>query len=183
MSRTETTSTLTRTDFSLLEVPESESGEWNVCPTIDPTSLVGPGRGGIYIYDAFLIEEEVPVRSRVGNPSLVLYDAQRERFQQLAAAWKSEVRFLSDTNEICSHPAYQEIIGMGVSVLPFIFEELEREPDSWFWALKAITGQDPVPEEHRGNVDLMARDWLKWAQEYKKSMPSELGRFLARFAF
>ncbi len=183
MSRTETTSTLERTDFSLLEVPESESGEWNVCPTIDPTSLVGPGRGGIFIYDAFLIEEDLPVRDRGGNPSPVLHDAQRERFRELAAAWKSEARFLSDTNEICSHPAYQAIIGMGVSVLPFILEELEQEPDNWFWALKAITGQDPVPEEHRGNVSLMARDWLRWGQEYKKRLSSELGRFLVRFAF
>ena len=34
---------------------------------------------------------------------------------------------------------YQRIIGMGLPVVPLILEELEREPDQWFWALEAIT--------------------------------------------
>ena len=62
------------------------------------------------------------------------------------------------------HPAYQQIVGMGAEALPFILAELERKPEHWFWALRAITREDPVPPSHRGNVVLMARDWLQWAK-------------------
>ena len=68
---------------------------------------------------------------------------------------------------------------MGSAALPFIFSELEREPDNWFWALKAITGEDPVPEEHRGDVALMAKDWLAWAQSHRAALSFDLQKVLA----
>ncbi|HTV41570.1 MAG TPA: hypothetical protein VMF08_13390 [Candidatus Sulfotelmatobacter sp.] len=105
-----------------------------------------------------------------------------ERFRELAKAWKTDVRFLSDTNEICSHPAYQEIVGMGILALPFIFAELEREPDNWFWALKAITGRDPVPENQRGNLELMTKAWLGWAEGRRKQLGADWQRVFLRFA-
>lgn len=88
-----------------------------------------------------------------------------ERFQSLAEMWRSDCAYLSSTQEMVLHSAYQQIIGMGLSALPFIFAELERKPDHWFWALRAITGQDPVPLKHRGNIVEMAHAWLIWAQE------------------
>jgi hypothetical protein len=105
---------------------------------------------------------DLPVCLRVGPA---------ERFQKLAGSWKSAVQFLSDTNDICTHPAYQEIIGMGPVALPYIFAELKREPGQWFWALKAITGEDPVPGQHLGNLDLMAKDWLAWAEGRSSILP------------
>ena len=193
MNRSQTTSAPVRIDSSLVAGPGAESGGWNICPTIDPASLVGPGRGTIYIhvFDAGLASDEFqdrekarylpfPWRARWGEDFLVAPQASpAERFQKLAVTWKSAVRFLSDTDEMCSHPAYQEIIGMGAAALPFIFSELEREPDNWFWALKAITGEDPVPEEHRGNVELMAKDWLLWAQSYRAALSFDLQRVSA----
>ena len=67
------------------------------------------------------------------------------------------------------HPAYQQIIGLGERALPLIFQELRREPDHWFWALAAITGKNPVPEEDAGDLEAMANDWLSWgdAQGYR----------------
>ncbi len=62
-------------------------------------------------------------------------------------------------------PAYQAIIGMGRTALPFIFEELHQRGGHWFWALRAITGENPVPPEHRGNVEAMTQDWLRWARD------------------
>jgi hypothetical protein len=194
MSKPETTSTLTKTDFSIVEGQGAGSGSWNICPTIDPTSLIGPGRGAIFMYDACVFEEDAPIESgfqmppaegrwgELGVSPLELSSELRERFRDLAARWKSDVRFLSDTNEICGHAAYQEIIGMGARALPFILAELETDPDHWFWALKAITGADPVPDEHRGNLDLMARDWLSWAQAYQSRLLSELQGLFARRA-
>jgi hypothetical protein len=89
-----------------------------------------------------------------------------ERFNRLAARWKSETRFLSSTNRMAEHPAYQEIITMGDEVIPFILRELESRPDHWFKALRAITGAQPVPAEEAGNVPLMAKAWLNWGREH-----------------
>lgn len=88
----------------------------------------------------------------------------QEQFSDLTKAWKTETRLTSSITEMCMHPAYQSIIGMGPNALPLIFRELEREPDHWFWALKAITGADPVVPENIGRLDAMTRDWLRWAR-------------------
>jgi len=89
-----------------------------------------------------------------------------ERFHALAARWKSERGVSSSLVQMTMHPAYQQIIGMGPRALPFIFAELEREPDHWFWALTAITGENPVPEARRGKLPQMVRAWLRWARKH-----------------
>ncbi len=66
--------------------------------------------------------------------------------------------------EMSAHPAYQRVVGMGRLALPMIFREFAIEADHWFWTLKAITGCDPVPPSHRGNIELMAADWLDWGR-------------------
>jgi hypothetical protein len=88
------------------------------------------------------------------------------RFRELVLQWKSARSALSSSSTIIAmHPAYQHIIGMGVPAVPLILRELARELDHWFWALKAITGEDPVPSEHRGRMRQMAADWLQWGRE------------------
>jgi len=42
---------------------------------------------------------------------------------------------------------------------------MQREPDHWSWALDAIAGEDPVKQQHRGNLELMAEDWIAWGKE------------------
>jgi len=68
---------------------------------------------------------------------------------------------------------------MGDKALPFIYYELQQEPDHWFWALKAITCEDPVPIESRGNLQLMANAWLKWlnARQSRWSHPEQYQGF------
>lgn len=93
-------------------------------------------------------------------------DDQTEKlFLALVIAWKHGRGPTSSIRELAMHPAYQRIIGMGERVVPFILRELEREPDHWFWALTAITGQDPIPKEARGRVERMAKIWLNWGRE------------------
>lgn len=88
----------------------------------------------------------------------------RARFEALARRWRAETRFESSSTKLFLHPAYQQIIGMGAAVVPLLFESLARAPEHWSWALKAITGADPVPAEARGNVKQMAAAWLEWAR-------------------
>ncbi len=87
------------------------------------------------------------------------------RFQRLVREWREATGHFSSSRDMAMHRAYQEIIGMGVEALPLLLREMEREPDHLFWALRAITGQDPVPAEHRGRIAEMARDWIEWARQ------------------
>jgi hypothetical protein len=86
----------------------------------------------------------------------------RDRFQRLAAEWKGQSRFLSNTAQMAMLKPYQRIIGMGWPAVPLILEELRREPDQWFWALEAITEEDPVPADAAGYVRRSADAWVAW---------------------
>lgn len=86
-------------------------------------------------------------------------------FHQLVGEWKAATVLTSSGTEILLHPAYQRIIGMGQEAVRMIVAELRREPDHWFWALKAITGEDPVSAGDHGKIDRMTACWLKWAEQ------------------
>ena len=86
------------------------------------------------------------------------------KFQLLAESWKEESRFFSFANQSAQLHSYQAIIDMGISALPFIFKEMKDEPNHWFTALKTITGENPVSQEHKGNIQFMTNDWLQWAK-------------------
>jgi hypothetical protein len=93
-------------------------------------------------------------------------DSARDRFKRLAAEWKKQAQFLSNTHKMVLLKPYQRIIGMGQAAVPFILEELQREPLQWFWALEAITEQNPVPPEAAGKVDRMAQAWIEWGRQH-----------------
>lgn len=63
------------------------------------------------------------------------------------------------------HPSYQAIIGMGEIAVPLILESLTHRFDHWFWALEAITQDNPVPRRSRGSIEAMACAWLTWGSD------------------
>ncbi|YAF96120.1 MAG: hypothetical protein AB3A66_26990 [Nodularia sp. CChRGM 3473] len=85
-------------------------------------------------------------------------------FTALVNQWRDENRGVSSTNQMSMHPAYQQIIGMGEAVIPLLLRELEKKSGHWFWALKSITREDPVPPEYRGKVKEMIKVWLEWGK-------------------
>jgi hypothetical protein len=102
----------------------------------------------------------------VVQPPFATSSAQLEAFfLDLVRRWKEERGPTSSTTELAMCPSYQRIIGLGPAVVLLLLRELEREPDHWFWALKAITGADPVPPAHRGKLRDMAQDWIAWGRE------------------
>ena len=84
-------------------------------------------------------------------------------FQTLVKQWHRETAMLSSITQKSMHPAYQRIIGLGKPVIPLILHELEREPNHWFWALTAITGEDPISPDD--NFDRAVDAWLTWGRE------------------
>ena len=92
-------------------------------------------------------------------------ESPERKFARLRDVWKANRGHHSDTVNLVIHPAYQQIIGMGPVAIPFLLRELANRPDRWYWALRAITGEDPVPKEARGNSKAMTQAWLKWGEE------------------
>ena len=58
-----------------------------------------------------------------------------------------------------------EVVGMGREVVPQLLEELQTDVDAWFWALRAITEENPVRPEDVGDGAAMARAWLMWGKD------------------
>jgi hypothetical protein len=87
-----------------------------------------------------------------------------DEFRALADKWKEDTWHISSIKKRIAHPAYLKIIGMGQAALPYIFGDLRREPAHWFWALEAITRQDPIPNPE--NMTQMRNAWLSWAEDH-----------------
>jgi hypothetical protein len=88
-----------------------------------------------------------------------------DEFETLSRQWKEATALLSSTTAMVAHPLYKRVIALGPSVVPLLLRELEQEPVHWFEALRAITGNDPVPGEHWGNIAAMRADWLAWGRQ------------------
>jgi hypothetical protein len=87
-----------------------------------------------------------------------------QRFQVLADQWRRETRHLSLMSDIVLNTAYQQIIGMGKPAIALILQDLKQQPDHWFWALRSITGENPVQVDDRGRLPQMAEAWLVWGR-------------------
>jgi hypothetical protein len=102
----------------------------------------------------------------------VLVEAVIKETEELASTffaqleqWKSETKLMSSLQDIVLHPSYQRIIGLGPRAIPLILRELEEASGHWFWALQALTGENPVLAEDVGRTKRMAVAWLAWGRE------------------
>jgi hypothetical protein len=99
------------------------------------------------------------------SPSAQPSETAEARFRRLAAAWEQATAHLSSMTAASRHPAYQEIIGLGPAVVPFLLRDLQDNETHWFGALRAITGANPVPPSAAGDVPRMVEAWLQWARD------------------
>ncbi len=89
-----------------------------------------------------------------------------EIFRELADEWDEAIGDASTIANRFMHRAYQHIIGLGPDAVPLLLRELEREPDYWFWALTAITRENPV--RSGASFDEAVEAWLAWGREKGK---------------
>lgn len=87
------------------------------------------------------------------------------KFIELKEKWQSDTVLFSLVKDKAMHPAYQQIIGMGEDAIPLILRELEQKSGHWFWALSAITGENPIEERDAGLIKQMANAWIEWGRE------------------
>lgn len=96
-------------------------------------------------------------------------DRELEReFRQLTDQWYEETRFLSSTSEIVSKETYYQIVALGRRVIPLILRELQERGGHWFLALRALTKDDPVDQQDRGNMRRMKQAWLDWGKRHNQ---------------
>ena len=135
-----------------LPFPRGEHGRAAV-KVIDP-------RGNEVMSVHELADAPPPGQSITDAPAL---NVQGE-FERLSTEWRADRPRGADVAQMVEHPAYKRIIDMGPAAIPLILRELDREVDHWFWALHALTGADPVPEDDKGDLPAMAEAWLNWGK-------------------
>ncbi len=81
---------------------------------------------------------------------------------ELAAKWRTDTLITSSMIEMVLHPSYQRIIGLGRSAVPPVLRELQKSPGQWFWALRALTGEDPAAAAPTFADKRTA--WLQWGR-------------------
>jgi hypothetical protein len=104
----------------------------------------------------------IAARRRTGTKDL------SQIFGALVEQWKDETGHLSSIIKAIAHPSYLRIIGLardstGSEIEGLLLRELEAEPDHWFAALTAITGEDPVHPQD--DFDEAVESWLKWGRK------------------
>jgi hypothetical protein len=107
-----------------------------------------------------MVRHQSDLGSNMKTETIDPIKAKEQRFRNLAETWKRETLYLSGVSKKAMHPAYQGIIGLGDDAIPWILEDLKKAPADWFWALTAITGENPIPETSEGNVEKMAEAWV-----------------------
>jgi hypothetical protein len=120
----------------------------------------GHVQGGVVIFDGPRLPDGVTVRIEKRDG-----DGLAERFADLVRQWRQDRPRGVDLGAMVTHPAYQRIVGLGPAAIPLILRELRREGGHWFWALHAITGENPVPTGSEGRVDQMTAAWLEWGRQ------------------
>jgi hypothetical protein len=105
--------------------------------------------------------EEIAKRHRSGQRNL------KQIFDEQVKQWKDETGHWSSVTKAIAHPCYLRIIGLskassGREIERLLLRELESDPDHWFAALTAVTGQDPVTPEQ--DFDKSVNAWLEWGR-------------------
>lgn len=89
-------------------------------------------------------------------------------FHEEVGRWKNATGHLSSITKAIAHPSYLRVIGLARNstsheIERLLLRELESEPDHWFAALSAVTGEDPVKPEY--DFDEAVEAWLAWGRE------------------
>lgn len=95
----------------------------------------------------------------------VYQNSLKEYFESLKYLWLEETKYSSNIYLTTNHPAHLTILQLGEQVLPLLIDDLQKNNNHWFITLNKITGVNPVPPEHAGDVEAMRNDWIIWAEE------------------
>ena len=90
-----------------------------------------------------------PAKQKPDTPAM---ESIEEKFQRLAALWRTETAYFRSSSDLVIHAAFQEIVDMGPAIIPSLLRELEKRSGHWHRVLRRIAGVDPVAPADRGNI-------------------------------
>jgi hypothetical protein len=119
---------------------------------------LGSGFAPFHLIEKYLSNR--PLRIRVADdPEL------NEAIARLAEQCLRDRPYGCDIDEMTQTPSYQQIIQMGHRAIRPLLLMLRRNPNHWFPALNAITGENPVSAGSEGRMQEMADAWIRWGME------------------
>jgi hypothetical protein len=97
------------------------------------------------------------------NGKEVPFDDSRQKFEELSKSWQ-EYNFGSSIIEY-HDAAFEQIIGMGAEVVPYLLERLKDGEVEWVYALQRITGHHIENPDMIGDAEKVAEAWIEWGRE------------------
>ena len=98
-------------------------------------------------------------------------------FYAVLRRWKSETAFLSDPEQITSHPSFKALVDNAKLVAPLIVEELRDRPSLLVWVLDDAFSERPYHSTDAGNVRAMSEAWISWAERNGRTLQSKFPKF------
>lgn len=130
--------------------PGLEQDSIEVLP-LGPWGQVGTeveAKGGIYVLRRRYLRPERDVEAT---------------FRELAGVWERETLLVSSPTEAATHDSYQKIIGLGLQCVPLLLDRLRASRRNYFWALDAITHQNPAGTSECVGDAIDA--WTAWGRD------------------
>ena len=84
----------------------------------------------------------------------------KDKFTSLKKAWDKATMFSSSISDIVEDSNFKRIIEMGNGAIPFIIDEIDREPSNLVWALNLITGAT-IRSNQRLTITETCKAWVK----------------------
>jgi hypothetical protein len=102
--------------------------------------------------------------NRINFPTVSITLSQSELdFNERAERWIRDTSFQSSLVAQFMNEDYQTIMAMGERVIPLILRRLQKAPESWFWALKHLAGEDVA--KNTDNPADASKSWLNWGRK------------------
>lgn len=88
-----------------------------------------------------------------------------KEFRRLTKQMEGRLGPTSRLREWLFSEEYVAIVGLGPRVVPHLLVDLRKHVRPWFFALRALTRQDPTVGVSPGNFEELARHWVAWGVE------------------
>ena len=92
-------------------------------------------------------------------------DGLGKTFESLKNEWVRRTMFVNSMSDINDSEPLKKIIALGAPVIPLILADLKSDPKHWFFALRKLTGANPIKVSEAGNLSKMRAAWLNWASK------------------
>jgi hypothetical protein len=94
---------------------------------------------------------------------VIPFETSRQKFEALSKSW-NEYNFgrsIIDYHDL----AFEQIVGMGAEVVPYLLERVAAGESEWIYALKCIVGKDQESPDMIGDEERVVGAWIEWGKK------------------